>query len=124
MIKNNLQKLLFIYNANSGVRNMLIDGAHKIISPKTYDCKLCEITYGVFTENKQWKKYRRQSGLEMDFLHKDEYKTQYASKFGYSFNFPVILGITVNGIEVLVDQEELNDLGRAEDLIALINERI
>ena len=123
MIKNKLQKLLFIYNANSGLRNILLDGAHKIISPKTYECNLCDITYGAFTENKKWKKYRKESKLKMEFLHKDEFKTQYASKFGYNFNFPIILGITTGGIEVLVSPEELNELDRAEELIGLISER-
>lgn len=123
MIKNKLQKLLFIYNANSGLRNILLDGAHKIISPKTYECNLCDITYGAFTENKKWKKYRKESKLKMEFLHKDEFKTQYASKFGYNFNFPIILGITTEGIEVLVSPEELNELDRAEELIGLISER-
>lgn len=123
MIKNDLQKLLFVYNANSGLRNTILDGAHKIISPKTYQCSLCDITYGAFTENKVWKEFRTKSKLEMDFLHKDEFKEQYASKFGHNFGFPIVLGITVSGMEVLVSPDELDALGKAEDLIELINER-
>ena len=38
-------ELIFIYNAKSGIGNAFIDWAHKIISPKTYDCNLCSITY-------------------------------------------------------------------------------
>ena len=123
MNNTKVKKLLFIYNANSGLRNLLIDGAHKIISPKTYDCNLCDITYGAFTENKKWKKYREGSTSDMEFLHKDEFETQYASKFGYSFEFPIILAITSQGIEVLISSEELNELDKAEELIRLINER-
>ncbi|MBT8184784.1 MAG: GTPase [Eudoraea sp.] len=123
MNENKLQKLLFIYNANSGLRNMFLDGAHKILSPKTYECNLCDITFGAFTENKQWKKFRRGSKMEMEFLHKDEFKTQYASKFGYSFDFPIVLGVSSNGIEVVVSPEELNALRKAEELIQLINKR-
>ena len=120
---NSIQKLLFIYNANSGLRNMLIDGVHKIISPGTYNCKLCDITYGAFAENNRWKKYRRASKKPMEFLHKDEFKTQYASKFGYRFNFPIVLAISDKGIEVLVSPEELDKLETAEDLIDLIDQR-
>ncbi|MEX0288178.1 MAG: GTPase, partial [Flavobacteriaceae bacterium] len=76
MIKKKLHKLLFIYNANSGLGNMLLDGAHKILSPSTYECKLCDITYGAFTERKIWKAFRKESGIEMEFLHKDEFLEQ------------------------------------------------
>jgi len=124
MNNSKLQKLLFVYNANTGLGNMLLDSAHKIISPATYACNLCDITYGAFTEKKKWKKYRQESKLEMDFLHKDEFKKGYASKFGHKFNFPIVLGITTQGVEILVNTAELNDLASAEDLIRLINERV
>ncbi|WP_273567857.1 hypothetical protein [Maribacter halichondriae] len=54
-----MQKLIFIYNADSGFRNAIIDGAHKILSPNTYECNLCELTFGAFTENKVWAKFRK-----------------------------------------------------------------
>ena len=59
----------------------------------------------------------------MEFLYKDEFKTQYASKFGHSFDFPIVLGVTGEGFEVVVSTEELNALGKAEELIELINKR-
>ncbi|MGI9553249.1 MAG: GTPase [Aurantibacter sp.] len=120
----NLQKLIFIYNADSGLRNLIIDGAHKILSPNTYECKLCEITFGAFTENNIWKKFRTESDLKMEFLHKDEFKGQYALKFRYKLTFPVILSESANGLVVFVKTEELNSLKDAEELIALIKERV
>jgi len=118
-----LQKLIFIYNADSGVRNLIIDGAHKILSPSTYKCKLCEITFGAFNEKGVWKKFRKTSGHEMIFLHKDEFKKQYASKFGYKFTFPIVLAEASGGLEVFVSTEEMNGLKSPEELIALIKER-
>ena len=117
------QKLLFIYNADSGLGNLIIDGAHKILNPNTYNCKLCGITYGAFSENSIWKKFRTNSNVAMDFLHKDEFKKQYASKFGYKFTFPIILVQTENELEVFIRTEELNELENPKDLIALINKR-
>jgi len=119
-----LQKLIFIYNADSGLRNLIIDGAHKILSPSTYECKLCEITYGAFTENNVWKKFRTESDLQMEFLHKDEFKKQYASKFGHKFTFPIVLAEAENGLEVLINTVEMNQLRDAERLIDLIISRI
>ncbi len=53
-----ISKLIFVYNANSGALNSLMDSVHKIISPKTYDCKLCDLTYDVFKENELWSRFR------------------------------------------------------------------
>lgn len=117
------KKLIFIYNADSGLRNLVIDSMHKVISPKTYDCNLCDITFGVFTENKIWKKFREATQFEIEFLHKDEFKKQYASKFGYKFSYPIILAATENDLEVFVGTKELNTMMNAEDLVTLINKR-
>lgn len=116
-------KLLFIYNANSGKRHALLDSLHKVFSPKTYDCNLCDITYGLFTENRVWKKFRKGSDQEMVFLHKDEFAKKYASKFGYKFDFPVVLLEGAQGLEVLISTEELNQLKTEYGLIRLVKER-
>ncbi len=118
-----VQKLIFIYNADSGIGNMIMDGAHKLISPDTYACSLCEITYGAFTENAIWKKFRKETDLEMEFLHKDEFVKNYASKFGHKFTFPIVLAVTRNGLEVFVKTKELNGMKKAEVLIELIKQR-
>lgn len=123
MDKTPLQKLIFIYNADSGIRNMIMDSAHKIFSPDTYECSLCDITYGAFTENSIWKKFRKETDLQMEFLHKDEFAKTYASKFGHKFTFPIVLVETNNGLEVFVNTKELNGIEKAESLIRVIKER-
>lgn len=119
-----VQKLVFIYNAESGLRNAILDSAHKIWSPDSYACSLCDITYGTFTENSVWKKFRNETNLDMEFLHKDEFSKAYASKFGYKFTFPIVLAESTSGLEVFIKTEELNDLENSEALIALVQERI
>lgn len=117
------QKLIFVYNADSGLGNMLLDGVHKIMSPSTYACSLCTLTFGAFSERSEWKKFREESAIEMDFLHKDEFTKQYASKFGHKFTFPIVLAETDIGLEICVSTEELNNLNKTEDLMKLIIER-
>lgn len=118
-----MQKLLFIYNANSGTRNALLDSMHKVFRPQTYDCKLCDITFGVISENKTWKRFRKESRYPMVFLHKDEFATTYKSKFGYKFTFPIVLLEGENGLEALITTKELNQLKTAQDLITLVKDR-
>ncbi len=117
------QKLIFVYNADSGIYNKIIDGAHKVFSPSTYECNLCGITYGRFTENTVWKKFRKENAMKMQFLHKDEFQGQYASKIGNCPTFPVILMETEGDLEILINTAELDGLQSAEDLIDLIRTR-
>jgi len=118
------QKLIFIYNADSGLRNMIVDSAHKILSPDTYTCSLCDITFGAFTENSVWKKFRKETNLDMQFLHKDEFNKTYASKFGYKFTFPIVLAESDTGFNVFIKTEELNNLDDSKALIDLIHQRM
>ncbi|MEX0996394.1 MAG: GTPase [Flavobacteriaceae bacterium] len=118
-----MPKLLFIYNANSGKINGYLDALHKVVSPKTYACNLCDITYGVFRENKSWKKFKTSSKIPMEFLHLDEFKKQYASKFGSKFTFPIVLLENKGELELFISTEELNGLKNANELIDLIRER-
>jgi len=118
------QKLIFIYNADSGLRNTIVDSAHKILSPDTYTCSLCDITFGAFTENSVWKKFRKETNLDMQFLHKDEFNKTYATKFGYKFTFPIVLAESDTVFDVFIKTEELNNLDDSKALIDLIHQRM
>ena len=120
------QKLIFIYNADSGLVNSLLDGTHKILSPATYECSLCKLTHGALSEKKSWTKFTEQlkaEGKSLQFLHKDEFRKVYRSKFGHKFTFPILLVEGVNGLEVLVNTTELDTLDSTEQLIALVERR-
>lgn len=124
MQKQPIKKLIFIYNANSGKKNALVDIAHKIISPNTYACTLCDITFGVFKENKDWKKFRKASKISMEFLHKDEFTKAFASKFSFRTSYPVVLAETAYNLEFFIATDELNTIENVADLMRLVEERL
>lgn len=103
--------------------NALIDSVHKIVSPSTYDCNLCAITYGVISEDELWKGFRENSGHEMVFLHSDEFNHTYKSKWLANYDFPVILIEDRGELVVFLSSEEINQLNSAEDLIESIMKR-
>lgn len=105
-------KLIFVYNADSGLINTFIDIGHKVISPQTYQCNLCALTFGVISEQKQWKQFRQESKTEMEFLHRDEFEQKYSQKFEY----PVVLKED-NGLIVLIEKTELNEMKSLNELI-------
>nr|WP_297914018.1 GTPase [uncultured Allomuricauda sp.] len=124
MDKGIREKLIFVYNADSGARNAILDSMHKVFSPSTYDCKLCDLTYGLVKENRTWKRFRETSEHDMIFLHRDEFRKKYASKFGHKFTFPVVLIEGERGLEVLVSVEELNALKTPGALIQMIKRNL
>ena len=65
------KELIFIYNAKSGFINELVDFAHKIISPNTYDCNLCKLTYDNFGQIKKWNDFLTSSNISVDYYYKD-----------------------------------------------------
>lgn len=70
-------KLIFVYNADSGLFNTLTDIAHKLLAPDTYQCQLCAITHSAFHEREEWRSYIESLGVECEFLHRDEFQRSY-----------------------------------------------
>ncbi|NMW21133.1 MAG: GTPase [Chlorobiaceae bacterium] len=111
--------LIFVYNTDSNPVSTLIDMAHKILSPETYDCSLCKLTHGPFTEIEAWKEFRISLGVPVEFLHRDEFE----KKYGQSFQYPVILQKNVN-FEVLLPKTEIDDLANLEELIVAVKKHL
>ena len=65
------RELCFIYNAQSGVGHALMDYVHKIVSPNTYACSLCSVTYGNLGMHRGWAKYLKGLPFKIRFLYKD-----------------------------------------------------
>jgi hypothetical protein len=117
-------KLIFIYNADSGVKNGLFDIAHKIFNPDTYQCHLCELTFGAFRERSIWKKFRSAHDTSMEFIHKDEFLKVYASKFLPAYSYPLILEETASDLTIFMGTEEINAISGTKELIKAIEQRM
>lgn len=106
--------LIFIYNANSGKLNALLDAGHKLFSPSTYPCSLCALTYNSLTENSIWKNFRKKTELEMEFLHKDEFEDKYPN---INLIYPTVLKLDNHQFTTVLNSAILNNLSNAEELI-------
>lgn len=101
-----------------------MDSLQKAINPSAYSCKLCELSFGMFGEKKGWRRFRENLNIETEFLHKDEFQKQYASKFGHKFEFPLILSQTGNELEIFMSNKEISKIQSLEELIEKIEKRI
>lgn len=111
--------LIFVYNTDSNPVSSLIDLGHKILSPETYNCSLCKLTHGPFTEIEAWKTFRTSIGVPMEFLHRDEFEKKYNQRFEY----PLILK-KESTIEVLLPKQEIDRLKDLEALIATVKKHL
>lgn len=95
-----------------------------MLKPSTYSCELCKLTHGIFWEKSVWKKFRTLAEVEMDFLYKKEFQKIYASKFGYRFEFPVVLMESDKGLEMIFSKNDLKEIKSTEDLIKSLKEKL
>lgn len=117
-------RLVFVYNANSGIGNALLDSVHKTLSPNTYDCNLCAITFGVFSENKKWKEFRQDAGLDMEFLHRDEFEKRYSSEQQNKEAFPQVFMSKEGQLQEFLGKGEINAMNNQEDLILAVRAKL
>ena len=118
---NTKPTFLFVYNADTGLFNVVTDYAHKILSPKTYPCNLCAITYGNMGMNKKWKKFIATLDFPVEFLHRDEFFKQYDLR---DMQLPAAFVKREKDISVLVTHNEINECTSVEELMHLITRKI
>ena len=110
--------LIFVYNAQSGVFNSLIDYFHKMISPSTYECSLCSLTYNNYGQVKAWKQFIRSLNIPIYFKYSD-----HLSEIGLDkkTKLPIVVNIDLN---VVASEEEINACKTIDDLIEVIRKKI
>ena len=115
-------ELLIVYNANSGPFAALADALHKAISPATYSCSLCAVTYGPVAMRGEWRRFLDSLPLAKRFYHRDDFAAAYP---GLTIALPAIL--LREGAEaprVLVLAEELDESRDLTSLIELLRQRL
>ncbi len=110
-------KLVFVYNAKSGVFNALADFAHKALSPETYACNLCAITHSNFGMRGEWKEFLGGLDARVELLHSDELEKKYSIS---GVPLPAVFRVRDGGLETWLDAEAINACRTLGDLKRLI----
>jgi hypothetical protein len=114
-------KLLFVYNANAGIAAGIMDSIHKTLSPATYPCSLCAITYGAVRMEPTWKAWLKAQVFESVFYHRPDFRAAYPD---VTVDLPVILIERGGQTDTLVAATEFKDAASVDQLIALIESRL
>lgn len=107
--------LIFVYNAESGFFNTLTDAAHKILSPQTYRCSLCALTYDTWGMKKTWAAFVHRLPMDVRFLHRDDIDSSFPSA-----DLPAIFIRHNDHVRVLADGSSIIKCKTIDELIALV----
>ncbi|MEI6419186.1 MAG: hypothetical protein WCO82_08965 [Sphingomonadales bacterium] len=108
------QRLLIVYNANAGLVAGALDTLHKIVSPATYPCALCGITYGLTGMRAEWRAFLAELGLETVFHHRPDFRAAWPQAANWSLP---LVALERDG--VLTQLVAAADFAGANDLPAL-----
>jgi len=121
LVSENNNKLIFIYNADSGLVNTVKDFWHKALRPSTYQCNLCQTTFGVFGAKKEWKTFISDLGIESAFLHKDEFLEKYDVK---DAKYPSAYILKNGNLSIFISQEEMNKVTTLTEMEELVSTKL
>jgi hypothetical protein len=114
------QELIFVYNANSDFFSTVTGFAHKILSPATYQCHLCALTFGNFSIKEGWKSIIEDFSLKAIFLHKDEFE----GKYGIYPPLPAVFISSNETIKQLISKQEIENCWSLEELKDVLMEKV
>ena len=114
--------LVFVYNADRGLFNMMADISHKVLSPSTYPCNLCGLTHGAFSMRKEWRDFLAKIKPPLTFLHRDEFRKE----FKLEDDLPAIYikDLRTDNLRPFIDAPTLKAITGLEDLKQMINDKL
>ncbi|MCT4580180.1 MAG: GTPase [Flavobacteriales bacterium] len=113
------KRLVFVYNAQSGWFYKASNFAHKIISPKTYNCELCALTHGSFRPKEEWLTFIQSLDYDIEFIYKDEVNIGKRR-----FTPPFVLKIIDGKEKVLIANDDWYKIKTTEEFIKYIKQRL
>ena len=115
-------RLIFVYNANAGLMAGILDSVHKTVSPETYPCSLCAISYGAFAVKPRWREWLKTLPMPMHFYHRPDFYVAFPA--ARSMALPLVALDRDGHLELLLDAEQLDALEDLEGLIAAMEVRL
>lgn len=111
-------KLIFVYNSDGTFASLVKDTVHKLVSPDTYHCNLCRITYPGVTMQGDWRTFIQSLPHEIVFLHRDEFRKQYPNH--KDSQLPVAFTESASGLSLLISHTEINKAKNVGELIETV----
>ena len=108
-LKQTIDRLLLVYNANSGKWNAILDGARKLLAVD--GCPLCTLTHGILGERPEWRDCKEPFGVPVEYVHRDELDE--SLKGLTAGRLPCVVARVGTRYELLAGPEVLERCGRS-----------
>ncbi len=116
------KKIVFIYNAESGLMNAVKDYFHKKRSPETYQCNLCMQTFGGgISMKKDWKNYVNNLDIPVEFLHIDEFEKKFDVK---DAKYPSAYLKNGSNMKLFITRDEMNKVESLDEMKELVTKKL
>jgi hypothetical protein len=121
-------RLIFVYNANSGLAEAIRHAFHKQLFPASYPCSLCALTFGLVSMRGEWKRHWQALDVKVVFHHRDDFTAAYpmlGTGGEREVALPcVLLGEGGDEPRVLIAKAELDAMTGLGDLIGALRQRL
>lgn len=114
-------KLVFVYNAEAGLVHGFMDSIHKIVSPSTYACDLCAITYGLTAMNPKWRTWLSELDVPTEFFHRTDFRKAWPDA---RIALPAILLEGGHSLTPVIDADSFADIKDVDRLISVLEDRL
>jgi len=108
--------LIFVYRAERGIFNSLSHTMHRVFSPATYECRLCQITFSAVGMLHPWKEFLESRPEAKLFYHRKEFTADYPQ---VTAELPLILKADPDSLspEILLGCQEIENCADVDELI-------
>jgi hypothetical protein len=101
MAEHRIDRLSFIFDANSGFGAALIDSVRKVV--RLNGCDLCTITHGIMGEKQEMASCRESLGVPVDYVHRDEMEAELIEATGN--RLPAVVAHSGSSAWLVLDPE-------------------
>lgn len=114
------RRLVFVYNADTGLLEALQHAVWAAVRPETYPCQLCSLTYGPLGMRRSWRRFVGALAVPVDLLHADELAARYP-QIG-PVELPALFEDRGGALEVLIPAVEMRAVPTLDALMSRVRE--
>ena len=108
--------LIFAYRADRGIFNTITHTMHRVFSPATYECRLCQFTFSAVGMLKPWKNYLESRPEAKIFYHRREFRKDFPK---ITAELPLILKMEPGDSlpRILMDRDDIESCKDVDELM-------
>jgi hypothetical protein len=113
--------LMFAYATNGNLANSVLDIFRALIAPRSFGCRLCELTFTPLGLKPQWLEHLKSLSLPYAFIHRNELKKKYGMG---NVDLPAVFRPQGDRLVLMIEAREINHCKDLDALIRLLDRMV